>query len=883
MIEETLLKSNYLGKDGFIWWIGQVAPPEVWDIPNKVDIDYTKYGKSWAYRCKVRIIGYHTFDRKELPDKDLPWAHIMLTATDGNAQAGMGKSHKIVGGETVFGFFLDGDDAQQPVIIGSIYRNSNVENFDIDEIAFKPFSGHQNGGRINQGYTKQQQVVGKQQNPSETSGSEDIISGPMKEPTTLDLENSPTRSGDKFGPIDRALDLAYKKAESVTLVSENGCDNNIIGKITRAIQNFIAIVNGLESYLDTFVDPLLNSFVDIVTEIRRTATIIVGSIKGLINNMRNIVMKIIGCLFSKFVNLVVPIPQQTQIGEAAKNIINIIFCLFEKIIDKLIPFLENLLQGLVGRALNAPLCAIEEFTATILNKVLDIIDELLEPVLSGLNWLMGGLSQVRNILSKATSIANTIFSLIGCDGLKCETPSEWALNLGPSKSEYDNWDRVTKKMNIIRGFNDSMELAANSLSIYGNGSSSFRDCSDRIKNPQTQSDLIDSNYGKINQKCIPPEVNIYGDGVGAQVVPVIGQNGSILSLEILSSGFGYSKPPTITIIDKSNYGFGAKVGASVKGGKIDKVYLINPGSGYCETNLSNIIKTPFYIVTADKYTFYEGETCNFTIVTENVSDGTELYYSIGGQVRASDIEGPTSGKVIIFNNRATVSVKTRQDSVGEQVEQLIFDVLNSSEDVVARAIVLINDILSPILQVSPPFSSQSPVGSTLPDNFGNVDLISGGISTYFAPSILPPFTGVLPNVPSPSIGSSAIVDINIPTIPPIIGGGTTITTPGTGGGDNSGIIVDVIILNPGIGYTPGDRIIAGDCPIVPIVSPNGSIVGIQSVTCSSEFNTLPELIIDSNTGQGAVIYPILRYVPKTNTVPGIAINEVGVLKIVDCI
>ena len=30
MIDESLLKSNFLGKDGFIWWIGQVADPKVW-------------------------------------------------------------------------------------------------------------------------------------------------------------------------------------------------------------------------------------------------------------------------------------------------------------------------------------------------------------------------------------------------------------------------------------------------------------------------------------------------------------------------------------------------------------------------------------------------------------------------------------------------------------------------------------------------------------------------------------------------------------------------------------------------------------------------------------------------------------------------------------
>ena len=29
MIDEALLKSNFVGKDGFRWWVGQVAPSTV--------------------------------------------------------------------------------------------------------------------------------------------------------------------------------------------------------------------------------------------------------------------------------------------------------------------------------------------------------------------------------------------------------------------------------------------------------------------------------------------------------------------------------------------------------------------------------------------------------------------------------------------------------------------------------------------------------------------------------------------------------------------------------------------------------------------------------------------------------------------------------------
>ena len=838
MIEESLLKSNYLGKDGFIWWLGQVAPAESWDIPEKISIDYIKDKAAWAYRCKVRIIGYHTYNRNELADNDLPWAHVMLGPTDGNSQGGYGKTHKLVGGETVFGFFLDGDDAQQPVVVGTIYRNANVESFDINEIAFQPFGGHtQPGSRIQYGASKQTPTQNPKTNePVEFSG--EIIGGEMQPPIGLTID--PLSKGqDKFFPIDKALDTAYERLGREVVVSENGCDDNVIGKITRAIQNFISVINGLDSYIDIYIDPVLNTFVDITREIKRTAGIITGAVKFLINNMRNMIMKMVGCLFSKFVGLVIPIPQQPIVGEATKNILNIIFCIFENIIDLLLPFLEDMLKGLVGRAINAPLCAIEEFTATILNKVIDFIDDLLEPVLSGLDWLINGVSQVRSILSRANSIATQVFNLIGCDNLKCKTPSEWALNIGPKKSEYENWNRIVSKMNTIRGFNDNLDSAVSQLSIYGGNSSIFRDCAERVKIPKSQDDL--PNTGNIYPTCLPPEIKIYGDGSGASAIAVVGDNGSILSVEMISEGFGYSKPPTINIIDKTNYGSGAKASAVLVDGRITQIYLTSSGSGYCETNLESIIIPPYYVVTADRYSFYEGEVCNFTINTQNVPDGTILSYSIGGEVDSNDLETSPTGNVTIFESKATVPVKIRQDSNRETIERLNFDLLNSQGDVVARTIVLVNDRLSPIIQVDPPDPIQSPPGTNIPtDEGGNIPDI--GIGTFFPP----PTTGI----------------------------GTT---------GKVGIITDIIVTVPGIGYTTGDDIIVGDCIITPIVSNIGAIVGIRSIFCPNEFSEVPPAIIDSRTGEGAEVFPILKFVPKGNDIPGIAINQFGVIKVVDCV
>ena len=175
MIEEALLKSNFLGKDGFIWWIGQVADPKVWRNENsRVEGKEREPGtpidkEAWGYRCKVRIIGYHSFDKNELSDDDLPWAHVLTSASEGApGQGGFGKLPALVGGESVLGFFLDGEDAQQPVLMSCFHRTPAVVNVPGGN-PFQPFSGSTGNLSATSGATRQkQQSDGKIAEPPKT-------------------------------------------------------------------------------------------------------------------------------------------------------------------------------------------------------------------------------------------------------------------------------------------------------------------------------------------------------------------------------------------------------------------------------------------------------------------------------------------------------------------------------------------------------------------------------------------------------------------------------------------------------------------------------------------------------------------------------------------
>ena len=71
-------------------------------------------------RFQVRIHGVHSSD---VEDRYLPWAETMLPTTEGGV-SGIGRIPQMKRSAFVFGFFLDGAQSQNPIILGSM---SHVE------------------------------------------------------------------------------------------------------------------------------------------------------------------------------------------------------------------------------------------------------------------------------------------------------------------------------------------------------------------------------------------------------------------------------------------------------------------------------------------------------------------------------------------------------------------------------------------------------------------------------------------------------------------------------------------------------------------------------------------------------------------------------------
>jgi len=88
---------DFAGAGGFIWWIGFVENRQ----------DPLKLG-----RLKVRCVGWNADNKMELPTDILPWAQVAFPINNTNPYCPKE-------GDMVFGFFMDGEMTQQPVVLGS--------------------------------------------------------------------------------------------------------------------------------------------------------------------------------------------------------------------------------------------------------------------------------------------------------------------------------------------------------------------------------------------------------------------------------------------------------------------------------------------------------------------------------------------------------------------------------------------------------------------------------------------------------------------------------------------------------------------------------------------------------------------------------------------
>ena len=103
------------------------------------------------------------------------------------------------------------------------------------------------------------------------------------------------------------------------------------------------------------------------------------------------------------------------------------------------------------------------------------------------------------------------------------------------------------------------------------------------------------------------------------------------------------------------------------------------------------------------------------------------------------------------------------------------------------------------------------------------------------------------------------------------------TTKGVSGvgSEAVGIVTTLVPYRPGIGYTSGDSGQVGACTFDLVLTPAGSIAGINNINCQDKHKIIPEVTINTKSGIGAELLPVMSYSPDFVSDSGTAPNIDG--------
>ena len=607
--------TNFWGKDPMRWWIGQVTDPDKGKWKDSLEVTRARDKKDiYQFRCRVRIVGYHGNDT-DLKDEELPLAHVLLPSNV-STTGGCGETMQYQGGEVVVGFFLDGDDGQQPVIFGTLYKQNFIED------SIKKSEFYSTGQTDFIPWTSPKSDLGKHKAHEEMTpnspGPKIVMSDNQGTPKTVSKQQqeiATNRTVDSFSP----------------------CEENEISNISNSIKDFTRKIQQLQQLNDqaTYINPAIGSIVDINSEVQLATNRIHKSMKKLVRRGRSWVISETMDKFNKTLEEKTDIFNQAPAQLAQKNLQNTIFCNFEKIIDQLKDYLSKSLENMIGQVLDVPICGVENFMSDMFGQLNNIIDTNLGGLFTQLNNIQGGgIALPSETFSKAIKFANIITNVLDCDNLDCAKPMTFSSKNGISEAIEDNFSEIISKAGLKSKLN------------------SFIDTVDGMIEADPSAPNCDTNV----LKCGPPRVDFLGGGgQGASGSAIVNALGNIIGVAINGPGFGFEQPPILSFYDSCDKGFGAG-GYPVMGEVTDPngnkslgvtgVVITSPGQDYLpnttETDSDGNVKE----VVPDPNANYDGEISYVTeldgVVVQNTGFGYNENDTItveNGSITGTDATG----------------------------------------------------------------------------------------------------------------------------------------------------------------------------------------------------------------------------------------------------
>ena len=571
MIDESLLKSHFIGRDGFRWWLGQIAPVEAWEEQAN--------GNGWGFRYKVRILGYHPLDIAELSNDDLPWAQVMFPTTTGSGAAKYAVNPKIRPGDMVIGFFMDGDNAQIPVIMGALGHTSDWSTAEYKN-PFEPFTGYTtrvtDPGPSGRNYSDQTNEATEKSQKSPRAVPPEVAA-------RLREISAYTGIGREVVFADTCEDTTIKtiKSEVNNLLKTIQQAQGKISEYKQAIQNTAEVIKGAVNWI---VGRIMDAIYNFLVGTEDEPGIIPKALKALYISVYGSVLAATGnpaaahtAGYKSNEVFVIPI----KILEEALS------CVANAIVEGLLAIIFQLLESLLENVDRFVTCVAEQFIGSLVNTITDAVADGLSAALDGVSSLLGG------VFSVVDFIQSTVDTILGLGGLfdcnqsnkKCDGTKEWIVGVGPKSSidPLESFNSIFDIANTIGGVTSAVEGVAGIADVFSNGV--LRDAVNGL------GECIPT----FPTTCGSPTINIFGGGgSGASAIPILGaatpilnavnnvtQTASIIGAVVTNAGSGYRFSPFVEFSDSCGLGYGAKGRAVINdAGEVTAIYMTSSGEGY---------------------------------------------------------------------------------------------------------------------------------------------------------------------------------------------------------------------------------------------------------------------------------------------------------------
>ena len=394
MINESLLKNYNIGKDGFIWWLGQVCEAKTWEHNYPcLPVNSQKDLPGFKRRVKVSILGWHTSDKKELKSEELPWAYCLLPVTAGGGTGGASESLNFTGGEWVFGFFLDGEDGQQPVIIGVLDKSTQNDWRDtVPDARYVPFSGFSNKRVAPLTDMKKDGTVEKQPvgDANVKVGDTGVQRTKTQAKETVRLERG---SSEDVRPKASATRNDNLVATGDMTAADNSTDRNPFGNTDKVmkrlsrIETFVKKHNGIE--IDGSTNKLFAKSME--REQKRAARIIATDQKDRTEKIRAAALEASSKMMSNvatFGKIVDMAKVKNANKDAASNIIDT----FNQQISKLPLNAGDFIKQSANKIVSQPPCVTEAYTGGLIGNTIANLDSTMNNLMGPVNNIMTGIS-----------------------------------------------------------------------------------------------------------------------------------------------------------------------------------------------------------------------------------------------------------------------------------------------------------------------------------------------------------------------------------------------------------------------------------------------------------------------------------------------------------